>query len=815
MKTYRSTPLEGPRTPRASTPNLRRPGALRKIRSLSAFLLLPALLLANAGCGTLAGLAGPNALPLPKALGKFGAASASTSTSTSPASLIGGSPIGKRLADNPRLVLRDRLDLAGPSRSDGLRGTSFSHRSRRYHVYPFTTYGTSRIDVEITVHDEGWADDVGVWILGPKQFDGSFAEVRGSSGALGRVSIDADGFDEYLVLVGPKNDDGFLPRYPGTEALLEVDTEDGFDEESARIESRTRDEGGKPFRVLAFEGEYDPEFSALAGRTFRLEDPLTRIKRSGDVPDDAFEILFASECASPDCSETIGELLAFAPRTWTRYQLFSPEDATSLDDTRLGSLNDPQEGFFSIYSASSPHRVMETYQILESIGADGQSNGVDPALVRVVPTLHLTSRGQCEVDVIERSPCRGSSEVCRIPTCLGSDAPAPDDLPTYTFRATSLDFDETSLYDLKARCEGNCAPVASPTRYPVYFAHGFNSSKDAWDDISKALIEDDSRWKGWLRAESVPGFEPVWRRTEHLRRNLTDFLTDLENQDVTPLPDEPFQRVNIVAHSMGGLDSRYLIGHEKYNHPQCHARRECSDGQGNEVPCCLADEDGNAIPWRQRIASVTTLSTPHRGSSFADLSMDLLENRSIDWLFRKAAQYVIGLDTDEEQTYLRETLFTLSNAFSDETMTPQFPPPIPERVYTFACATQDRDCPVPKGADLPPDPSKLPPPAETATFFGWASEACVTGACGSILDPGLALSHGVVSRNEGPGDGVVAIKSAEFGVYMGVRANDHFQWNRLTVAQIVDVAARAFGIKREPVDRFHAHWLGTLAKSGY
>ncbi len=395
MKTYCSTVLTAPTSPTTpTTPTIQttngqppRTSAQTGLLGFCLVVLLFIALLGNTGCGTLGGLAGPHALPLPKALGNLKA--------TLPIGPIGPTGLaGRSLADDPRLVLRDRLDLAGPSRSDGLRGTSFSHRSRRYHVYPFTTYGTSLVDVELNVHDEGWADEVGVWILGPKQFDGTFADVRGASGETGRVSIDAKGFDEYLVLVGPKDADGFLPRYPGIEALLEVDTE-------------------------------------------------------------------------------------------------------------------------------------------------------------------------------------------------------------------------------------------------------------------------------------------------------------------------------------------------------------------------------------------------------------------------------------VEQTHLRETLFTLSNQFSRKKMTPEFPPPIPERVYTFACATGDQDCPVPADAELPPERSKLPPPTKTATFFGWASEACVTGACGSILDPGLALSHAVVNKNEGPGDGVVAIKSAEFGVYMGVRANDHFHWNRLAVAQIVDVAARAFGIKREPVDRFHAHWLGTLAKSGY
>ncbi len=709
------------------------------------------------------------------------------------------------LANDPKLVLRDRLDLAGPDRSDTIQGTSFSHRSQRYHVYPFTTYGASRVEVRLEVRDPEMARRAGVWVLGPRQDDGSWARIRGALGSEARVAIEAEGLDDYLVVVGPRDRGAFLPRYPGSEALLELETDDGFEEENGAIEWRSGS------RVLVFEGVPDPDVSPLAGRSFRIEDPLAEASRVDQVPDDAFDLLFATECADSDCSEETGETLAFAPRAWTRFQLYSPEDATSLSDTRLGSLHDPQEDFFTLYSASSPHRPETTYQILEAIGSDGDHDDVDPALVRVVPLRF----GACEVDVVESSPCARTNGSCRTPICLGTGEPAPPGLPVSTFRATALDFDEDSIYDLSARCEGDCSPTAPPTRYPVYFAHGFNSSKQAWDGITEALIEGDPRWSGWLAAKSVPPFEPVWRRAEALRRNLAEFLTDLEARNVEPPAGEPFQRLNVVAHSMGGLDSRYLVGHEKYNHASCHTSRECTDRNGDPVPCCHADADGNAIPWRERLASVTTLSTPHRGSSFADLGVSLLERRSVDWLFRKAARYVLGLDTEEDQQHLRDTLFTLSNEFARETMTPEFPPLQPERVYSFACVSGAEVCDVPADADVPNDPTRLPAPNELATFFAWASEACMSGTCGSIVDPGLALPWSVVKRNEGPGDGVVAIDSARFGIFMGVRANDHFQWNRLSVAQVVALAARAFGIKREPVDRFHTHWLGTLAKSGY
>src|SRR5579871_1116401 len=74
--------------------------------------------------------------------------------------------------------------------------------------------------------------------------------------------------------------------------------------------------------------------------------------------------------------------------------------------------------------------------------------------------------------------------------------------------------------------------------------------------------------------------------------------------------------IHIIAHSMGGLDSRVLIGRD------------------------LRDLSG-------RIASLTTVATPHRGSPIADL----LAGRQADALRRRAADAVtavflhLGIDT--------------------------------------------------------------------------------------------------------------------------------------------------------------------------
>lgn len=77
---------------------------------------------------------------------------------------------------------------------------------------------------------------------------------------------------------------------------------------------------------------------------------------------------------------------------------------------------------------------------------------------------------------------------------------------------------------------------------------------------------------------SVSWAADVNKRAEDLKKNI---LKILEKED--------YEKVNIIAHSMGGLDARHML----FN-------------------------DRNSGKIHNRIASVTTISTPHEGSPFAD-----------------------------------------------------------------------------------------------------------------------------------------------------------------------------------------------------
>lgn len=125
-------------------------------------------------------------------------------------------------------------------------------------------------------------------------------------------------------------------------------------------------------------------------------------------------------------------------------------------------------------------------------------------------------------------------------------------------------------------------PSGEPTRYPIVLAHGFNTTtENFWrfhDDILSSLREDGHE----IVAGDVPAFNTPAVRAEALAAQVDALIAD------------GHERVNLVCFSMGGLDCRYLVS-------------EAGLGYGD------------------RVASVTTVSSPHRGTYVADVVVEALE----------------------------------------------------------------------------------------------------------------------------------------------------------------------------------------------
>ncbi|RPI61425.1 MAG: hypothetical protein EHM50_05690, partial [Lysobacterales bacterium] len=135
-------------------------------------------------------------------------------------------------------------------------------------------------------------------------------------------------------------------------------------------------------------------------------------------------------------------------------------------------------------------------------------------------------------------------------------------------------------------------PSGDPTRHPILLAHGFNTSTtNFWrfNDVDLALIADGHE----VVLGSVPPFDTPAVRAGFLAKQLDSLL------------GSGAEKVNLICFSAGGLDCRYLAS---------------SGGLGR----------GDAI------ASITTVSSPHRGTWVADVASGLLpgadQGAAIDWL---------------------------------------------------------------------------------------------------------------------------------------------------------------------------------------
>jgi triacylglycerol lipase len=173
---------------------------------------------------------------------------------------------------------------------------------------------------------------------------------------------------------------------------------------------------------------------------------------------------------------------------------------------------------------------------------------------------------------------------------------------------------------------------------------------------------------------SVPCLSPtagIAQRAQQLKDAIDQFS-----------PDEP---VHLIAHSMGGLDARHMI---------------------------------SRLDMAERVLSLTTLGTPHRGTAFADWGLTKLER-----LVRPAFDF-LGVPIQ---------------AFYDLT--------------TAACR---------KFNDETPD-------APNVRYFSVAGRHD-----GNLYSPGWLLPYNIVLQAEGPNDGVVSHASARYGETEDVWEGDHF-----------------------------------------
>lgn len=214
---------------------------------------------------------------------------------------------------------------------------------------------------------------------------------------------------------------------------------------------------------------------------------------------------------------------------------------------------------------------------------------------------------------------------------------------------------------------------------PVVFCHGLLGFDTVTVGPSLAPLQV-AHWRGIKEALEANGCEVLITRVP-ATSSPVERAKVLEKKISEVYPG---RAVHLIGHSMGGLDCRYLTTHL--------TQRKFS------------------------VISITTIATPHRGSSFADHFMSLASHH---------LPSVLAL------------LELLPNGGGDG--------------KAFECLTLDS---MRQFNEETPD-------VEGVRYFSW-------GAC---YEPGLIDTwkwpHSIILEKEGPNDGLVSVESAKWGTYLG------------------------------------------------
>jgi triacylglycerol lipase len=255
-------------------------------------------------------------------------------------------------------------------------------------------------------------------------------------------------------------------------------------------------------------------------------------------------------------------------------------------------------------------------------------------------------------------------------------------------------------------------PQGVPTRHPIVLAHGFDASPDnrwGFRGVAEALRADGHR----VYVAIVPPYQSPAARAAYLADHVEAALAD------------GAERVNIVAHSMGGLDARVLV---------------------------------SALGYGDVVASVTTISTAHHGSAVADAALAVIDGLGVDGKLLDALGTLWGLGFNElaHDTNVRAALEGLSEAAAPAFNAAHGDDP---RVYYQSWAGVSSV----GGIRNPRDWS-----ACEDRVLGGRPKADKMHA--SLVPMAAFVAHGVKLD---PNDGMVRVASAKWGDFRGCIPADH------------------------------------------
>jgi triacylglycerol lipase len=247
--------------------------------------------------------------------------------------------------------------------------------------------------------------------------------------------------------------------------------------------------------------------------------------------------------------------------------------------------------------------------------------------------------------------------------------------------------------------------------YPLVLVHGFAGFRDIGPVNYYFRVAEDLRARGEVVFESVVApFDTPAVRATMLARYLESEV----------LARTGSAKVVLIAHSQGGLDARYLI---------------------------------SSLGWGDRVAALVTISTPHHGTRVADAVLGAVPG--VGDVFLNAVATVFGFTYNEARTRanLRAALEALSerNAESFNRSNPNDP-----RVAYWSYAGRSNR----RYGNEACTPSELPNPR------------LIDNTAPALLPFAIFLEQGNPTVHVN--DGMVEVRSARWGRFMGCIPADHF-----------------------------------------
>ncbi|KAF8519103.1 alpha/beta-hydrolase [Hysterangium stoloniferum] len=343
--------------------------------------------------------------------------------------------------------------------------------------------------------------------------------------------------------------------------------------------------------------------------------------------------------------------------------------------------------------SSSPYRPFGSSNYLKS--PPSMNSLARSTLPASYPSTGIEMASNIPIVVSQSPPTRTSIDSLRTLRDRGMHTP-PAAPPIESFPNFSLSWfrreDKGSVYRLldeedRAEVVQKAADqlrqkYRSP-RNPIVFCHGLLGFDSIQLGASFAPVQV-SHWRGIMEVLEANGAEVLITRVP--ATSSIDERAKVLDERISEV--YPGREIHLLGHSMGGLDCRYLTTHLKRNY---------------------------------KILSITTIATPHRGSTFAD--------HFIQTIGRDRLPSVVSL------------LEMLPNGGGDgkafESLTVG-------RMHRFNEETPD---------------------VAGVKYFSW----------GATYVPGLIDTwrwpHSVVLEKEGPNDGLVSVESSKWGTYLGTLEN--------------------------------------------